>query len=181
MLGRLFRPTTSAAAGQSLYAGAVAQARTPSFYTALGVADRIDARFELYTLHVVLLVLRLGGEGQRAAETSQSLFDTFVSALDNTLREIGVGDLSVAKRIRPLAEAVYGRARGYSAALTGEPDVEALSGLLSRTVLAEAEPGPRAQPLVDYVIRAHASLSTQPLGSFLAGQAIWPEPAASAA
>ncbi|WP_313454634.1 ubiquinol-cytochrome C chaperone family protein, partial [Brevundimonas sp.] len=62
MLKNLFRPRLRARIGDDLYAKAVAQARNVAFYTRLGVADRIDARFELYTLHVLLLVLRLRDE-----------------------------------------------------------------------------------------------------------------------
>ena len=71
----------------------------------------IEGRFEIYSLHVILLLHRLKGEGPAAAETAQALFDIFVSQLDHALREIGVGDLSVAKKMRKLGEgAFYGRA-----------------------------------------------------------------------
>ena len=56
MLQNLFRTRPRERLGEALYELAVRQARDPAFYTALGVADRIDARFELYTLHVLLLV-----------------------------------------------------------------------------------------------------------------------------
>lgn len=88
MLKNLFKPRPGARIGDALYALAVAQARNPAFYTRLGVADRIDARFELYTLHVLLMVLRLRDENTvRGQETAQALFDVYVSALDHALRE----------------------------------------------------------------------------------------------
>ena len=95
MLQNLFRPRPRERLGEALYDLAVRQARDPAFYTTMGVADRIDARFELYTLHVLLLVMRLRDEGERGAETAQLLFDTYVSALDHARRELGVGDISV--------------------------------------------------------------------------------------
>ncbi len=96
-----------------LYALAVEQARQPQFYTDLGVQDRIDARFEIYTLHVLLLFVRLRYEGPRGAEMAQKLFEHYVSALDNVLRELGVGDVSVGKKMRKLGEALYGRMAAY--------------------------------------------------------------------
>jgi cytochrome b pre-mRNA-processing protein 3 len=175
MLTRLFRPSPAKASGERLYAGAVTQARSPAFYRAMGVPDRIDARFELYTVHVVLLVHRLGGQGEQAAVTSQALFDSYLSALDDTLRELGVGDLSVSKKIRPLAEAAYGRVKAYGEALAAEPDRPALASLIARTVFGDAEATEKAAPLVEYVVTAHQALAAQPLAALLAGKAEWPK------
>jgi cytochrome b pre-mRNA-processing protein 3 len=180
MLDRLFKPRPAKAAGAILYAAAVAQARRPEFYRVLGVEDRIDARFELYTLHVLLLTRRLAGQGEQAVETAQALFDHFLSALDHTLREIGVGDLSVAKKMRKLGEAVYGRGKAYEAALGPAPERRTLEELLNRTVWGEEEGAERAAPLADYVMAAVGSLEAQPLGEILAGRPAWPDPAAYA-
>ena len=68
VLRRLFRPPQARIAGEALYAGLVDQARRPALYHDLGVPDRIDARFELYVLHLSLLLARLKGEGEAAAE-----------------------------------------------------------------------------------------------------------------
>ena len=75
-LDRFFRPRVTLAMGQKLYVGVVAQARTPALYEAYGVPDTVEGRFELYTVHVFLLLDRLRGQGSRASETSQALFDT---------------------------------------------------------------------------------------------------------
>ena len=89
-LDRFFRPRATLAMGQKLYAGVVAQARTPALYEAYGVPDTVEGRFELYTVHVFLLLDRLRGQGARASETSQALFDTYLGALDDALRESGL-------------------------------------------------------------------------------------------
>ena len=85
-LDRFFRPRATLAMGQKLYAGVVAQARTPALYEAYGVPDTVEGRFELYTAHVFLLLDRLRGQGRRASETSQALFDTYLVALVDALR-----------------------------------------------------------------------------------------------
>jgi cytochrome b pre-mRNA-processing protein 3 len=154
----------------------VRQARQPGFYTDLGVEDRIDARFELYTLHVILLVRRLRGEGEQAGEVSQALFDTYVGALDDALRELGVGDLSVAKKMRKLGEAVYGRIKAYDTALAPDAGDDELKGLIARTVFGEEDASERAAPLAAYVLQAQSALRDQPLETVLEGRLAWPAP-----
>lgn len=173
MLQSLFRPRRTKTVASKLYAAAVAQARAPGFYTELAVPDTIEGRFELYSLHVILLLHRLRGEGAEAVETSQALFDTFTSALDNALRETGVGDLSVPRRMRRLGEAFYGRARAYEAAF-GE-DADALEALIGRTVFA-GEGGTGRAALAAYVRRCERALSAQPIAALLDGEVAWPEP-----
>ena len=97
MLQRLFKPRPAAEAGRTLFKALSAQARQPVFYERLGVADTVEGRFELYVLHLVLVLHRLKGQGSQAAETSQAVFDTFLRNLDEGLRDMGVGDLSVGK------------------------------------------------------------------------------------
>src|SRR5689334_11229958 len=108
---RLFRPGSAKAAGQRLYAAAVAKARAPALYAEMGAPDTPDGRFEVYTLHVLMMLERLRGEGRAAADASQSLFDAYLSGLDHGLRELAVGDLSVGKTMRKLGEAFYGRGK----------------------------------------------------------------------
>jgi cytochrome b pre-mRNA-processing protein 3 len=160
MLQNLFRPRTRERLGLPLYELAVRQARDPRFYTGLGVADRIDARFELYTLHVLLLVMRLRDEGPRGAEAGQDLFNTYVSALDHALRELGVGDISVGKKMRKLGEALYGRMTAYEGPLR-EGDIEALSAGLARNVL-ESGDAANGEALARYAVVSRARMARQP-------------------
>jgi len=159
MLQNLFRPHARHRLGEPLYDLAVRQARDPRFYTDLGVADRIDARFELYTLHVLLLVMRLRDEGEQGAEAGQALFDTYVSALDHALRELGVGDISVGKKMRKLGEAMYGRMTTYEPLLRAG-DRDALANGLARNVFESAEPA-IGQSLADYALASRARLAAQ--------------------
>ena len=173
MLKNLFKPRSGARIGDALYALAVAQARNPAFYTRLGVADRIDARFELYTLHVLLMVLRLRDENTaQGQETAQALFDVYVSALDHALREEGVGDISVGKKMRKLGEAFYGRVKSYESAFAALPQTDHLQALLSRTVYEQGG-AENAAKLGEYVIRQRAALAEQKLDALMDGQVAW--------
>ena len=173
MLTRLLRSKARDRTGDALYALAVTQARQPGFYTALGVADRIDSRFELYTLHVLLLVLRLRDEGAgEGEEAAQALFDAYVSALDHALRELGVGDVSVGKKMRKLGEALYGRMKAYEGPLRAG-DATVLAGALARNVY-ETENADAARFLAQYALDARAGLSTQGLKAIKSGPK-WPD------
>lgn len=174
-LDRFFRPRTALAMGQKLYADVVTQARTPALYEAYGVPDTVEGRFELYTVHVFLLLDRLKGQGARASETSQALFDTYLGALDDALREMGVGDLSVGKKMRKLGEAFYGRVKSYESAFAALPQPDHLHALLGRTVYAQGG-AENVAKLADYVLRQRAGLAEQKLETLLDAQAVWIAP-----
>jgi cytochrome b pre-mRNA-processing protein 3 len=166
MLQNLFRTRPRERLGEPLYELAVRQAREPGFYTRMGVADRIDARFELYTLHVLLLVMRLRDEGERGADAGQALFNTYVSALDHALRELGVGDISVGKKMRKLGEAMYGRMTAYEGPLR-DADAETLAGALARNVL-ESDERTDGAALAAYALASRCRLAAQPFEAVIA-------------
>ena len=112
---------------EAIYGMIVTQAREPLFYRDLGVPDTVNGRFDLLVLHLWMVLHRLKSmEG--GADLSQALFDHFCDDMDANLREMGVGDLTVPKRMRAFGEAFYGRAAAYDLALTagGEPLAQAL-------------------------------------------------------
>jgi cytochrome b pre-mRNA-processing protein 3 len=171
MLNRLFRPRPAQIIGRALYASVVEQSRQPALYADLGAPDTVEGRFEIYSLHVVLLLDRLTGQGAEAGEVSQGLFDTYVKSLDHALREMGVGDLSVGKKMRRLGEAFYGRVKSYSSAFTALPDAAPLVALLARTVYAGAD-GP-ADRLAAYVTAQRDHLASRPTQEFTEGRVEW--------
>ena len=168
MFKRLFRPDRSRTAGAALYAQCAAAARTPVFYQALAVPDTVEGRFEIYALHVLLVIDRLRGEGEQASAVSQALFDALLRGLDDGLREMGVGDLSVGKKMRKLGEALYGRARNLDRALAALPATAELQELLARTVYAGVEAPPVPQ-LIGWIEATRAKLAGQPLEQLLEG------------
>jgi len=170
ILDRLFRPRPARQAGFELYTKAAAQARCPALYTAMRTPDTREGRFELYTLHVILLIERLRGQGEAAAETSQATFDAYLRGLDDAFRELGVGDMAVPKRMKKLGQAFYGRLRAYDLALAALPCRKALEALVGRTVGEEADTG----ALADYVLTARDHLAAQPLDQLLTGNVTWP-------
>jgi cytochrome b pre-mRNA-processing protein 3 len=174
MLRSLFRPRPAQVAGRALYQRVVEQSRVPALYAGLGAPDTVEGRFEVYSLHLLLLLDRFQAEGQAAADTSQALFDTYVKGLDDALREMGVGDLSVGKKMRKLGEAIFGRAKSYRAAFAALPDEGPLKALLARTVYADAQD--RSDDLAAYVLRQREHLKGQPAEKLLAGDVDWSAP-----
>lgn len=172
VLQRLFKPRPARQMGAALFEAVTRQARQPALYVALGVPDTATGRFELYSLHVVLVLNRLKGVGELEGEVSQALFDAYVRSLDDALRDLGVGDLSVGKKMRKLGEAFYGRAKSYDSALTGSRD--GLQALVARTLYADHPEGP-VGAMVGYIERAKAALATQPVEAILAADLAWPE------
>lgn len=116
-----------------LYSRMIQQARLPYFYTELNVADTQDGRFDLLALHVGLLVRRLG-----TADLTQALVDLMFADMDANLRESGVSDLGVGRRVRKLAEAFYGRLQAYGSAID-QKDTAALVQALCRNLYGRAE------------------------------------------
>jgi len=171
-LQRLLRPGPAKRAGQQLYATVVAQARAPALYETMGAPDTPDGRFEVYTLHVLLALERLRAAGGAASAVSQSLFDAYLSGLDNGLRELAVGDLSVGKTMRKLGEAFYGRAKALDAVLAQLPDRAPLEALIGRTVFG-GKAGADPAPLTDYVLAQREALAGSALDGLVAGELAW--------
>lgn len=161
MLSRLFRrDRRGEAIASSLYGAIVTQARTPALYASLGVPDSVEGRFEMIVLHTVLLTRRLEPAGETARTAGQGVFDRFCQDMDHSLREMGVGDLSVPKRMRQVGEAFFGRAAAYEPEL-GAGDVDGLAEAIERTVFAgKGEPG-AARALAAYSIAAAERLNAQ--------------------
>lgn len=174
-LDRWLKPRPAKLAGAKLYASAVGQARSATFYRDYGVRDSMEGRFELFSLHVIFLIERLKAQGDAAAETSQAVFDAYVKGLDDAFREIGVSDTSVGKKMKKLAGAFYGRLKAYDEAVESLPDVVATRELMARTALEERGEGDAAA-LTAYVTRTREALAAQPLDALLQGDVTWPTP-----
>ena len=160
---------------EAIYGMIVTQAREPLFYRALGVPDTVNGRFDLLLLHLWLVLRRLksvaGGAG-----LSQALFDHFCNDMDDNLREMGVGDLTVPKRMQAFGEAFYGRTAAYDLALTGGP--EALAQALCKNIL-NGENIEKAGRLAGYAEAVIATLGGLDEAALLSVSWKFPSPDAS--
>ncbi len=153
----------------ALYSTAVVQARRPLLYMDYAVPDSLDGRFDMVSLHVFLLLRRLRAEGSAAQPLSRALAELMFDDMDQSLREMGVGDMGVGKRVRHMAEAFYGRMAAYDTALAEGP--EAFESALARNVYRGVEPDPaKLAGLAGYVRRQMVVLEAQPYADLAKGR-----------
>jgi cytochrome b pre-mRNA-processing protein 3 len=151
---------------EALYAAIVAAARQEKFHADWGVPDTMDGRFDMLALHMFLVLDRLRAFGEEAKDLSQALTDRFFAEMDAALRQVGVGDLSVGKKVRKMAEAFYGRVSVYTAAL--EKDDGKLREALARNIYAGVDSS-RSDVLAKWTRNARKILANQDFSAFAKG------------
>ena len=174
MLAKLFRRRDegSAAGADSLYRTVVEAARRPELFADLGVPDTLDGRYEMVALHTYLVLRRLKREHAATAVLAQALFDRMFMDFDNGLREAGVGDLGVGRRVKQMATGFYGRIAAYDAGLDGDGLEEALRRNAYGTVAPTDQALTR---LAGYLRRADEALGGQTTAALAAGRVSFPD------
>lgn len=160
-----------------LYEDLVAQARTPAFYLTYGVPDSMLGRFEMVCLHAYLLFRRLGRNDAAGRELAQAVHDLMFADFDRTLREQGIGDMGIGKRVKELARNLYGRIAAYETGLAGSADQ--MSAALRRNLYASVDAtDAQVAQMIDYIEAAAALLDAEPAADLMAGQVRFPSPPA---
>ena len=160
---------------EALYQMALSTSRTPSFYLEYGAEDSIDGRFDVLCLCVSLVMYRLrkivrqrDNSSQSAQGISQKLYDIMFADMDLTLREMGVGDLGVAKRVKIMSEAFAGRLAAYSSAFD-ELDASALATAFARNIGRREQPGDAELKLASLILGTITKLENCEDDLFLSG------------
>lgn len=163
-------------AAEILYPLIVAKARQPVFYQSLGVPDTMTGRFDMIVLHVVLVVNRLKAEGKGGAKLSQALFDRFFLDMDYSLRESGVGDLSVPRHMKRMMQGFNGRRAAYEAAMASEDDA-LLAETLKRNLYGDVAnvDNDMVNRVADYVKICRNGLKRHNISDFMAGRLAFAE------
>ena len=161
-----------------IYGSIVASARQETFFAAWGVPDTVEGRFEMLALQVAVVMRRLGRAGAAGTELSRAVAESFMTDLDDNMREIGVGDLAVPRKIKKAAAALYDRHRDYGAALA-----TADSAALSAAIQSAVAGGPVGAALdhaalARYTERLSGALAVTSDAECLAGTLPLPWPAA---
>lgn len=171
-----------------LFTKIVSQARQPEFYATWEVADTLDGRFDLIILHVSLVVDRLEALLQDENMTHNKntvmliryLQEVLFDNMDMSLREMGVGDMSVGKKVKIMAEAYYGRKKTYQEIIRSDdmsPDFkDDFKDALLRNIYKDQKPGDRAlDDFVSYVIRQIDGLANQSYEGFMSENIVFTE------
>ncbi|SCA55130.1 conserved hypothetical protein [Candidatus Terasakiella magnetica] len=119
---------------QALYIAMVNQSRLPVFYSDFEVADTVEGRFDMILLHAYALFRKLKAGGEATEEFAQSLWDLMFADMDQNLRELGVGDMGLARRVPRMAEAFYGRITVYEEGLNAQDEDALLKSALDRNL-----------------------------------------------
>ena len=165
LFGRRRPASDSQIIAEKLHDDLVAVIRQPVFYLNFGVPDTFEGRFDLLVLHVGLVLQRLQGGDPEHEAIAQQLVDTMFSRFDIALRELGVSDVGVPKRMKRLAEAFKGRTAAYHAAFTAN-DEKALSAAIGRNILNGSD---RGHDLARYALNVERVLKSSDLGNRLHG------------
>lgn len=156
---------------QNLYGSIVALSRRPQLYAVIGVPDTVEGRFEMLVIHMFLVLDRLQREGEHCKPLAQKLVDEFFSDLDTTIRELGVGDFTVPKKMRRLAEVFDQRLHAYRAAIEGAPSNDLLKLLADNLELKNSGKRSPAARLADYMRQSVKGMDRQSVGELLNGLA----------
>lgn len=151
-------------------------ARTPYFYTDLGVPDTVMGRFEMLSAVMILFFRRTRSSKISGQEIAQEIVDFFFQDIDHSIRELGIGDTSVPKRMKKLAGMFYGRLETYAVALD-KRDAAALAEALRRNIYPE--PGadsPAMTGLAEWMLLAEDHLAALPEEVIATGSARLPVP-----
>jgi len=167
MILSLFRKNTATAPVYAVYSAIVAQSRQPRFYADWLVPDTVTGRFDMISLHMALLFRRLRAESGEQKDFSQAVFDLFFKDMDRSLREMGVGDLGVPKRIQKMGNIFFGLLAAMNEAMDRN-DAVALQGVLTRNIFDGAT-GPHVAALADYLLAEDRMLAAQPAGAITGG------------
>lgn len=174
-LAKLFSRSRFDDHAHDLYDTIVAQSRLPVFYSAAGVPDTVDGRFDMIVLHAALVTRRLRGAGGPGRVLAQALFDLMFADMDRSLRLMGVGDLRVGPRVKTMVKAFYGRAAAYDMALDQPGDPRIATDALRRNLFGTVQPDERqVAVMADYVGATFAALGEQSDEALLAGRVSFP-------
>lgn len=170
MILRFFRRNDGRETIQRLYGAIVAHSRDPAFYTDFEVPDTVEGRFEMILIHNFLLFHRLKSESEERRGLSQRVFDAFCTDMDANLREMGVGDLTVPKKMKRVAEAFYGRVGVYDTALASGDEQELTQAILRNVYASNDERLPKARALAAHVRLMATALDAVPFDTFAQGE-----------
>ncbi len=155
-----------------IYGAIVAQARRPAFYAELGVPDTPSGRYEMVVIHLFVVLERLRAVAGPTSPLPRLLVEAFISGMDDSLREMGTGDLAVPRKVRRAATGLYERSMAYKAALE-HGDMDALTAVFEEHVYQDVA-APRARALADYIRAASAALAATDADRMVDGKLAFP-------
>jgi cytochrome b pre-mRNA-processing protein 3 len=156
---------------QAIYVAIVNQSRQEEFYLNFEVADTVEGRFDMILLHAFVVMRKLKADGDKTATFAQAIYDLMFADMDQNLREMGIGDMGLAKRVPRMAEAFYGRIEAYEAGLTADDDDATLKAALDRNLYRKTLASDESLSVMAQYLRQEAkNLENQDIDALLCGK-----------
>ena len=180
MFKALFQAFQGNQSPHALYGAVVTQSREPVFFSQMGVPDSMNGRFEMMCIHVYLCLRRMKLEGAANAQFNQDFFDIFIDDMEAGLREAGVGDTTVPKRIQKMSRIFYGQAKVWEEidlddeTRSADDKAAQLLPVLERNLYPDAEAIPDLWELARYMVRTYDRLKTLDLPTLKKGVGVFP-------
>lgn len=178
MLGFLFRDKKLNNVAHTLFSKVIEQSRIPFFYTNYDVEDTLDGRFDLMALHMSLLIYKLdqSEDVPKVPELKRMLQEAMFDNLDLTMREVGVGDLGVGKKVKVMAEAFYGRIKVYQE-IIDKDSRQAMQEAIKRNLYRDREVDNEVvKKIVEYYFQQWDNVNQQRLSDVMKGELKFIEP-----
>jgi len=174
MFARLFSLFQNKEQAYAVYGKLVSQARNPVFYQDFGVADDIDGRFDMILLHLFIVDRRFEKEGDAAKKIRRQLQEAMIADMDRSLREMGVGDMSIGKEVKKMGAAWFGRVKAYSRAIQADAPKPGLAEAIAKNVYKGTETD-KAEGLASYTLEALQKLAGYSFEEMLTSQFEFPD------
>lgn len=177
MFGWFGKRESRTAPVDAVFARIAEASRRPALYLQGGIPDSFEGRFESLTLHVFLVLRRLRELPAPADDLAQDLVDANFAYVELGVRNGGVSDIAVPKRMKKIGQMFYGRVQAYEAALvSSEPG--ALDEALRRNASPQAD---GAACLATYVRSIQARLAALDVDGVLNEPELFPQPVVESA
>jgi cytochrome b pre-mRNA-processing protein 3 len=164
LISRIFKKDSDSRRMEPLYQAIVATGRDPAWYRQGQVADTIDGRFDMITALLALVLLRLEPV-EEAKSDAVLLTEVFINDMDGTLRQLGIGDFVVGKRVGKLVAALGGRLGAFR-----DAGAE-LEQAARHNIFHDAPPSPEALQFVsERLNRFRQGLADAATGAILGGE-----------
>lgn len=121
-----------------IYRKVMKQSRKTSFYGPKLFADSYDGRMEVLCMHLSIILHALRQFEANGERLSQAIYDVMVDDFDTALREEGLSDTGVARRIKPLAKMFFSRAKAYGDVLESNEDKQTKLGKLLQNYILQS-------------------------------------------
>lgn len=170
----MFRRHQRSEVSVRLYSQARALGRTPMLFGAGRLQDDFEGRFEALVMGLTLVMVRLSAEaaGDGGRVERQEMMQLLVADIDDGLRNTGVSDVRIGRRVKDYTRAALGRAEGYTASLAAL-DCAMLAAAVRRNAfrrLAAPEDEAAAVQVAAWMLKIHEALGAMETQTFLQGE-----------